>query len=246
MENLTKKFEIIQSEIAKQSEQLNTRVNDASEEIKRLEDKFQYVKRINEKQLMNSSGENRKKVENDIKFNQYLYDLELRKKMCKKMYYKNEIQAREMYVIRCIIYMNLMLANQNKNEISKTQNFFALINHIYEEFIKQHQYLKDYYREKKDIHESYVLLLTLFPNLDKERKEQIELNLLTEEEYQELLNKILNLDTTLEEYKGLFKTIKVSKKYIKDSCLNYDIKKVVEGIYQGVKTNEGRNKKQKI
>lgn len=243
MEHLTKKFEIIQMEIQKQSEQLNQRVNATSEEIKILENKFEEVKRINEKQLINNSGETKRQIENDIKFNQYLYDLELRKKMCKKTYYKNEIQSREMYVIRCIVYMNYMLANQNNNEIGKTQNFFALVNHIYQEFVKNHQFLKEYYREKKDIHESYVLLLTLFPNLDKERKEQIEKNLLTEEEYKDLINRILNLDATLDEYKELFKTRKVPKRNINDKCLNYEIETVVESIYQGVKKNEVQNKK---
>ena len=166
--------------------------------------------------------------------------------MAKKTFYKNELQLREMYVVRCTLFMNYMVAKANKNEIQMTQSFFAFINYVYSEFVKKYQYQKDFYLEKKNIHESYVLFLSLFPTIDKERKEQIEKNILSEEEYQDLIKQIEELDQMLEEYKQVFKTKKpsITKKDIESNvCFNFDIASVVENIYPGIKKHEVPNTK---
>ena len=156
--------------------------------------------------------------------------------------------------------MNYMVAQANKNEIQTTQSFFAFINYVYSEFVKKYQYQKDFYLEKKNIHENYVFssyhchilsilknqLNSLFPTIDQERKEQIEKNILSEEEYQSLINKIEQLDKTLEEYKQVFKTKKprITKKDIENnSCFNFDIELVVQNIYPGLKKDEVQNTK---
>lgn len=246
MEALAKTFLVVQKELQEQSEKINELLEDTSMEIQKLDDKFLNVKTVNQKLLDSSPTIEKKKIENDIKFNQYLYDLELRKKMAKKTFYKNELQLREMYVVRCTLFMNYMVAQANKNEIQTTQSFFAFINYVYSEFVKKYQYQKDFYLEKKNIHENYVLFLSLFPTIDKERKEQIEKNILTEEDYQSLINKIEQLDKTLEEYKQVFKTKKprITKKDIENnSCFNFDIELVVQNIYPGLKKDEVQNTK---
>ena len=151
-----------------------------------------------------------------------------------------------MYFSRCSTFVNYMVALSHKNEIQINQTFFSFINHVCEEFVKNYQYLRDYYVEKKRIHEKYVFFLSSYPGIDQKRRTQIEKNLLTEEEYQDIINKINELDKTLNEYKEIFKTKKpkITKKIIEsNTCFNFEILNVVESIYQGVKKNEIHNTK---
>ena len=204
------------------------------------------IKLSNQNKLDNSSGIQKQQIEKDIKFNQSLYELELSKKYLKKTYYQNQLKSREMYFSRCSTFVNYMVALSHKNEIQINQTFFSFINHVCEEFVKNYQYLRDYYVEKKRIHEKYVFFLSSYPGIDKKRRTQIEKNLLTEEEYQDIINKINELDKTLNEYKEIFKTKKpkITKKIIEsNTCFNFEILNVVESIYQGVKKNEIHNTK---
>lgn len=246
MEALAKTFLVVQRELQNQSKEINERLEITSQEIKKLDDKFLSVKSLNQQLLDNTPVSDKKRVENDIKFNQYLYDLELRKKMSKKTFYKNELQLREMYVVRCTLFMNYMVAQANKNEIQTTQSFFAFINYVYSEFVKKYQYEREFYLEKKNIHENYILFLSLFPTIDKDRRQQIEKNILTDEEYKSLINQIEQLDSKLEEYKQIFKTKKprITKKDIENNiCFNFDITTVVENIYPGAQKNDVQNTK---
>lgn len=245
MDDLAKIFLVIQKELENQSKKLNDCVEKVSKEIQELDNKFSKVKTINEQRLNTSNSEQKKEIENNIKFNKYLYDLELRNKMLKKSEYKNQIKMCEMYFVRCTIFMNYMVARENHNEIQITQTFFAFVNHVQEEFVKNYQFKKDYYLEKKNIHEEYTLLLSLFPSIDENRRSQIEKKLLSLDEYSDILLKIIELDDTLENYKQIFKTRKpniIEKNINNKIYFNFEIKKVVESIYPGL-LNEISNKK---
>ena len=235
MDDIMKIFQVVQNELQMQRKEIND-----------LENKFMNIKLSNQNKLDNSSGIQKQQIEKDIKFNQSLYELELSKKYLKKTYYQNQLKSREMYFSRCSTFVNYMVALSHKNEIQINQTFFSFINHVCEEFVKNYQYLRDYYVEKKRIHEKYVFFLSSYPGIDKKRRTQIEKNLLTEEEYQDIINKINELDKTLNEYKEIFKTKKpkITKKIIEsNTCFNFEILNVVESIYQGVKKNEIHNTK---
>ena len=246
MDDIMKIFQVVQNELQMQSKDINKCIDNASKEINDLENKFMNVKLSNQNKLDNSSGIQKQQIEKDIKFNQSLYELELSKKYLKKTYYQNQLKSREMYFSRCSTFVNYMVALSHKNEIQINQTFFSFINHVCEEFVKNYQYLRDYYVEKKRIHEKYVFFLSSYPGIDQKRRTQIEKNLLTEEEYQDIINKINELDKTLNEYKEIFKTKKpkITKKIIEsNTCFNFEILNVVESIYQGVKKNEIHNTK---
>lgn len=246
MDDIMRIFQIVQNELQMQSKDINKCIDNSSKEINELEDKFMNIKLSNQNKLENSSGNQKQQIEKDIKFNQSLYELELNKKYLKKTYYQNQLKSREMYFARCSTFVNYMVALSHKNEIQINQTFFSFINHVCEEFVKNYQYLRDYYVEKKRIHEKYVFFLSSYPLIDQKRRNQIEKNLLTEEEYQDIINKINELDQTLNEYKELFKTRKpkITKKIIEsNTCFNFEILNVVESIYQGVKKNEVHNTK---
>lgn len=246
MDDIMRIFQIVQNELQMQSKDINKCIDNSSKEINELEDKFMNIKLSNQNKLENSSGNQKQQIEKDIKFNQSLYELELNKKYLKKTYYQNQLKSREMYFARCSTFVNYMVALSHKNEIQINQTFFSFINHVCEEFVKNYQYLRDYYVEKKRIHEKYVFFLSSYPLIDQKRRNQIEKNLLTEEEYQDIINKINELDQTLNEYKELFKTRKpkITKKIIENNtCFNFEILNVVESIYQGVKKNEVHNTK---
>ncbi len=246
MDDIMKIFQVVQNELQMQSKDINKCIDNSSKEINDLENKFMNIKLSNQNKLDNSSGIQKQQIEKDIKFNQSLYELELSKKYLKKTYYQNQLKSREMYFSRCSTFVNYMVALSHKNEIQINQTFFSFINHVCEEFVKNYQYLRDYYVEKKRIHEKYVFFLSSYPGIDKKRRTQIEKNLLTEEEYQDIINKINELDKTLNEYKEIFKTKKpkITKKIIEsNTCFNFEILNVVESIYQGVKKNEIHNTK---
>lgn len=246
MDDIMKIFQVVQNELQMQSKDINKCIDNASKEINDLENKFMNIKLSNQNKLDNSSGIQKQQIEKDIKFNQSLYELELSKKYLKKTYYQNQLKSREMYFSRCSTFVNYMVALSHKNEIQINQTFFSFINHVCEEFVKNYQYLRDYYVEKKRIHEKYVFFLSSYPGIDQKRRTQIEKNLLTEEEYQDIINKINELDKTLNEYKEIFKTKKpkITKKIIEsNTCFNFEILNVVESIYQGVKKNEIHNTK---
>ena len=246
MNEIMKIFQVVQNELQMQSKDINKCIDTTSKEINNLENKFMNIKLSNQNKLDNSSGIQKQQIEKDIKFNQSLYELELSKKYLKKTYYQNQLKSREMYFSRCSTFVNYMVALSHKNEIQINQTFFSFINHVCEEFVKNYQYLRDYYVEKKRIHEKYVFFLSSYPGIDQKRRTQIEKNLLTEEEYQDIINKINELDKTLNEYKEIFKTKKpkITKKIIEsNTCFNFEILNVVESIYQGVKKNEIHNTK---
>ncbi len=246
MDDIMKIFQVVQNELQMQSKDINKCIDNSSKEINDLENKFMNIKLSNQNKLDNSSGIQKQQIEKDIKFNQSLYELELSKKYLKKTYYQNQLKSREMYFSRCSTFVNYMVALSHKNEIQINQTFFSFINHVCEEFVKNYQYLRDYYVEKKRIHEKYVFFLSSYPGIDQKRRTQIEKNLLTEEEYQDIINKINELDKTLNEYKEIFKTKKpkITKKIIEsNTCFNFEILNVVESIYQGVKKNEIHNTK---
>lgn len=246
MDDIMKIFQVVQNELQIQSKDINKCIDNSSKEINDLENKFMNIKLSNQNKLDNSSGIQKQQIEKDIKFNQSLYELELSKKYLKKTYYQNQLKSREMYFSRCSTFVNYMVALSHKNEIQINQTFFSFINHVCEEFVKNYQYLRDYYVEKKRIHEKYVFFLSSYPGIDQKRRTQIEKNLLTEEEYQDIINKINELDKTLNEYKEIFKTKKpkITKKIIEsNTCFNFEILNVVESIYQGVKKNEIHNTK---
>lgn len=246
MDDVMKIFQVVQNELQMQSKDINKCIDNSSKEINDLENKFMNIKLSNQNKLDNSSGIQKQQIEKDIKFNQSLYELELSKKYLKKTYYQNQLKSREMYFSRCSTFVNYMVALSHKNEIQINQTFFSFINHVCEEFVKNYQYLRDYYVEKKRIHEKYVFFLSSYPGIDQKRRTQIEKNLLTEEEYQDIINKINELDKTLNEYKEIFKTKKpkITKKIIEsNTCFNFEILNVVESIYQGVKKNEIHNTK---
>ena len=246
MDDIMKIFQVVQNELQMQSKDINKCIDKCAKEINDLENKFMNIKLSNQNKLDNSSGIQKQQIEKDIKFNQSLYELELSKKYLKKTYYQNQLKSREMYFSRCSTFVNYMVALSHKNEIQINQTFFSFINHVCEEFVKNYQYLRDYYVEKKRIHEKYVFFLSSYPGIDQKRRTQIEKNLLTEEEYQDIINKINELDKTLNEYKEIFKTKKpkITKKIIEsNTCFNFEILNVVESIYQGVKKNEIHNTK---
>ena len=246
MDDIMKIFQVVQNELQMQSKDINKCIDNSSKEINDLENKFMNIKLSNQNKLDNSSGIQKQQIEKDIKFNQSLYELELSKKYLKKTYYQNQLKSREMYFSRCSTFVNYMVALSHKNEIQINQTFFSFINHVCEEFVKNYQYLRDYYVEKKRIHEKYVFFLSSYPGIDQKRRTQIEKNLLTEEEYQDIINKINELDKTLNEYKEIFKTKKpkITKKIIEsNTCFNFEILNVVESIYKGVKKNEIHNTK---
>ena len=246
MDDIMKIFQVVQNELQMQSKDINKCIDAVTKEINDLENKFMNVKLSNQKKLENSSGIQKQQIEKDIKFNQSLYELELNKKYLKKTYYQNQLKSREMYFARCSTFVNYMVALSHKNEIQINQTFFSFINHVCEEFVKNYQYLRDYYIEKKRIHEKYVFFLSSYPGIDKKRREQIEKNLLTDEEYQDTIDKVSESDQTLNEYKEIFKAKKpkITKKIIEsNTCFNFEILNVVENIYQGVKKNEIHNTK---
>ncbi len=246
MNEIMKIFQVVQNELQMQSKDINKCIDTTSKEINNLENKFMNIKLSNQNKLENSSGIQKQQIEKDIKFNQSLYELELNKKYLKKTYYQNQLKSREMYFARCSTFVNYMVALSHKNEIQMNQTFFSFINHVCEEFVKNYQYLRDYYVEKKRIHEKYVFFLSSYPLIDEKRRTQIEKNILSEKEYQDIIDKINELDQTLNEYKEIFKTKKpkITKKIIEsNTCFNFEILNVVESIYQGVKKNEVHNTK---
>lgn len=246
MDQIMKIFQVVQNELQMQSKNINKCIDTTTKEINDLENKFMNIKLSNQKKLDNSSGLQKQQIEKDIKFNQSLYELELNKKYLKKTYYQNQLKSREMYFARCSTFVNYMVALSHKNEIQMNQTFFSFINHVCEEFVKNYQYLRDYYVEKKRIHEKYVFFLSSYPLIDEKRRTQIEKNILSEKEYQDIIDKINELDQTLNEYKEIFKTKKpkITKKIIEsNTCFNFEILNVVESIYQGVKKNEVHNTK---
>ena len=246
MDEIMKIFQVVQNELQMQSKDINKCIDTTSKEINGLENKFMNIKLSNQNKLENSSGIQKQQIEKDIKFNQNLYELELNKKYLKKTYYQNQLKSREMYFARCSTFVNYMVAPSHKNEIQMNQTFFSFINHVCEEFVKNYQYLRDYYVEKKRIHEKYVFFLSSYPLIDEKRRNQIEKNILSEKEYQDIIDKINELDQTLNEYKEIFKTKKpkITKKIIEsNTCFNFEILNVVESIYQGVKKNEVHNTK---
>jgi len=246
MDEIMKIFQVVQNELQMQSKDINKCIDTTSKEINDLENKFMNIKLSNQNKLDNSSGIQKQQIEKDIKFNQNLYELELNKKYLKKTYYQNQLKSREMYFARCSTFVNYMVALSHKNEIQMNQTFFSFINHVCEEFVKNYQYLRDYYVEKKRIHEKYVFFLSSYPLIDEKRRNQIEKNILSEKEYQDIIDKINELDQTLNEYKEIFKTKKpkITKKIIEsNTCFNFEILNVVESIYQGVKKNEVHNTK---
>mgnify|MGYP003366959327 FL=1 len=246
MNEIMKIFQVVQNELQMQSKDINKCIDTTSKEINNLENKFMNIKLSNQNKLENSSGIQKQQIEKDIKFNQNLYELELNKKYLKKTYYQNQLKSREMYFARCSTFVNYMVALSHKNEIQMNQTFFSFINHVCEEFVKNYQYLRDYYVEKKRIHEKYVFFLSSYPLIDEKRRTQIEKNILSEKEYQDIIDKINELDQTLNEYKEIFKTKKpkITKKIIEsNTCFNFEILNVVESIYQGVKKNEVHNTK---
>ena len=246
MDEIMKIFQVVQNELQMQSKDINKCIDTTSKEINGLENKFMNIKLSNQNKLENSSGIQKQQIEKDIKFNQNLYELELNKKYLKKTYYQNQLKSREMYFARCSTFVNYMVALSHKNEIQMNQTFFSFINHVCEEFVKNYQYLRDYYVEKKRIHEKYVFFLSSYPLIDEKRRNQIEKNILSEKEYQDIIDKINELDQTLNEYKEIFKTKKpkITKKIIEsNTCFNFEILNVVESIYQGVKKNEVHNTK---
>lgn len=246
MDEIMKIFQVVQNELQMQSKDINKCIDTTSKEINDLENKFMNIKLSNQNKLENSSGIQKQQIEKDIKFNQNLYELELNKKYLKKTYYQNQLKSREMYFARCSTFVNYMVALSHKNEIQMNQTFFSFINHVCEEFVKNYQYLRDYYVEKKRIHEKYVFFLSSYPLIDEKRRNQIEKNILSEKEYQDIIDKINELDQTLNEYKEIFKTKKpkITKKIIEsNTCFNFEILNVVESIYQGVKKNEVHNTK---
>lgn len=246
MNEIMKIFQVVQNELQMQSKDINKCIDTTSKEINNLENKFMNIKLSNQNKLENSSGIQKQQIEKDIKFNQSLYELELNKKYLKKTYYQNQLKSREMYFARCSTFVNYMVALSHKNEIQMNQTFFSFINHVCEEFVKNYQYLRDYYVEKKRIHEKYVFFLSSYPLIDEKRRTQIEKNILSEKEYQDIIDKINELDQTLNEYKEIFKTKKpkITKKTIEsNTCFNFEILNVVESIYQGVKKNEVHNTK---
>lgn len=246
MNEIMKIFQVVQNELQMQSKDINKCIDTTSKEINSLENKFMNIKLSNQNKLENSSGIQKQQIEKDIKFNQSLYELELNKKYLKKTYYQNQLKSREMYFARCSTFVNYMVALSHKNEIQMNQTFFSFINHVCEEFVKNYQYLRDYYVEKKRIHEKYVFFLSSYPLIDEKRRTQIEKNILSEKEYQDIIDKINELDQTLNEYKEIFKTKKpkITKKIIEsNTCFNFEILNVVESIYQGVKKNEVHNTK---
>lgn len=245
MEEVTKIFFVVQQELQEQSKQINSRLEKISKEIQALEDAFSKTKNNNQKLLEQASPIEEKQIKTDIRCNQYLYDLELRKKMAKKTFYKNELQLREMYEVRCSLFINYMMAEENHNEIQITQSFYKFINYVYSEFIKKYQYERDAYIEKKNIHENYILCLSTFPTIDETRRKQIEKNIMTEEEYQNLIQKIKDLDLKLEEYKQIFKTKKprITKKNKEEyKYFNFDVNQVVASIYPELQ-NDVQNQK---
>ena len=246
MNEIMKIFQVVQNELQMQSKDINKCIDTTSKEINNLENKFMNIKLSNQNKLENSSGIQKQQIEKDIKFNQNLYELELNKKYLKKTYYQNQLKSREMYFARCSTFVNYMVALSHKNEIQMNQTFFSFINHVCEEFVKNYQYLRDYYVEKKRIHEKYVFFLSSYPLIDEKRRTQIEKNILSEKEYQDIIDKINEIDQTLNEYKEIFKTKKpkITKKIIEsNTCFNFEILNVVESIYQGVKKNEVHNTK---
>ena len=246
MNEIMKIFQVVQNELQMQSKDINKCIDTTSKEINNLENKFMNIKLSNQNKLENSSGIQKQQIEKDIKFNQNLYELELNKKYLKKTYYQNQLKSREMYFARCSTFVNYMVALSHKNEIQMNQTFFSFINHVCEEFVKNYQYLRDYYVEKKRINEKYVFFLSSYPLIDEKRRTQIEKNILSEKEYQDIIDKINELDQTLNEYKEIFKTKKpkITKKIIEsNTCFNFEILNVVESIYQGVKKNEVHNTK---
>ena len=246
MNEIMKIFQVVQNELQMQSKDINKCIDTTSKEINNLENKFMNIKLSNQNKLENSSGIQKQQIEKDIKFNQSLYELELNKKYLKKTYYQNQLKSREMYFARCSTFVNYMVALSHKNEIQMNQTFFSFINHVCEEFVKNYQYLRDYYVEKKRIHEKYVFFLSSYPLIDEKRRTQIEKKILSEKEYQDIIDKINELDQTLNEYKEIFKTKKpkITKKIIEsNTCFNFEILNVVESIYQGVKKNEVHNTK---
>lgn len=238
MDDIMKIFQVVQNELQQQSKDINKLIDTTTKEINKLENKFMNVKLSNQKELENSTKKQKHQIEKDIKFNQNLYELELNKKYIKKTYYQNQLKSREMYFARCSTFVNYMVALSHKNEIQINQTFFSFINHVSEEFVKNYQYLKEYYLEKKKIHEKYVFFLSSYPEIDKIRRKQIEENILSEKEYKEIIEKINEIENILIKYKEIFKTKKpnITKQIIEsNTCFNFEILNVVESIYQGKK-----------
>lgn len=242
IESATARFEIIFSFLNEQLPVLETKIKEKNKEIEVLNDTNVKVQRVNQDKLDNASQEERRKIENDIKFNDHIYSLELRKRMMHIEYYKSEIKKREMYFIRCMKYINYITALNNKNEILINQNFYAFTNYLSSELISNYKLLKDFYLEKKDIHDSYTTLLKIYSNLDEERKERLKINLLSNEEYEELKNKLKKLDDDIEKYKSKFKCQKpnITEQVIdEDVCFNFEVFKIVDTIYS--RSNEIEN-----
>lgn len=254
IDSATNKFEVIFSFLNEQLPVLEDKIKEKNKEIEVLNDTNVKVQRVNQEKLENaSSQEQKRKIENDIKFNNHIYSLELRKRMMHIEYYKSEIKKREMYFIRCMKYINYITALNNKNEILINQNFYAFTNYLSSELINNYKLLKDFYLEQKDIHDSYTTLLKIYSNLDEERKEKLKINLLSNEEYENLKNKIKKLEEDIEKYKNKFKCQKpnITEKVIDENiCFNFEVFKIVDTIYDhsnefdnSLKNNEHEVKK---
>lgn len=234
IDSATARFEIIFAFLNEQLPILEEKIKEKNKEIEVLNNTNVSIQRINQHRLDNASPEELKRVENDIKFNDYIYSLELRKRMMHVEYYKSEIKKREMYFIRCMKYINYITALNNKNEILINQNFYAFTNYLSSELISNYKLLKDFYLEKKDIHDSYTTLLKIYSNLDAERKEKLQINLLSNEEYEDLKSRIKKLDEDIEKYKSKFKCQKpnITDQVIdNDICFNFEVFKIVDTIY---------------
>lgn len=234
IDSATARFEIIFAFLNEQLPILEAKIKEKNKEIETLNNTNANIQRINQHRLDNASPEESKKIENDIKFNDYIYSLELRKRMMHIEYYKSEIKKREMYFIRCMKYINYVTALDNKNEIPINQSFYAFTNYLSSELINNYKLLKDFYLEKKDIHDSYTTLLKIYSNLDEDRQERLKINLLSNEEYEDLVNKIKKLDEDIEKYKSKFKCQKpnITEQVIDDDiCLNFEVFKIVDTIY---------------
>lgn len=245
IDSATARFEIIFAFLNEQLPFLENKIKEKNKEIETLNNTNVNIQRINQHRLDNASPEEVKKIENDIKFNDYIYSLELRKRMMHVEYYKSEIKKREMYFIRCMKYINYITALDNKNEIPINQSFYAFTNYLSSELISNYKLLKDFYLEKKDIHDSYTTLLKIYSNLDQNRKDRLKVNLLSDEEYSDLINKIKKLDEDIEKYKSKFKCQKpnITEQVInEDVCLNFEVFKIVDTIYNHSNTQELKEK----
>lgn len=238
MDNITSataKYEIILAFISEQINTLKKEVDEIQKGITVLDETNDNVKRINQNRLMKALPNEIPIIETDIKFNEYIYSLQFREKILAISLRKSEIERREMYFRRCIRYIQYITALNNKNEIAINQSFYSFTNYLSQELISNYRLKKDFLLEKKDIHDSYLNLLKIYTNLDEERKEKINKKLMSDEEYNELVNKINKLDKDIFKYKNKFKDEKpnITQEIIdKEVCLNFEVFEIADAIYK--------------